>query len=42
MDDLIAKVGAVTDGLKKMSKLVIASVSGAAAGGRAAYFLQKY
>lgn len=32
MDDLIAKVGAVTDGLKKMSKLVIASVSGAAAG----------
>ena len=32
MDDLIAKVGVVTDGMKKMSKLVIASVSGAAAG----------
>lgn len=32
MDDLIAKVGVVTDGLKRMSKLVIASVSGAAAG----------
>lgn len=32
MDDLTAKVGAVTDGLKKMGKLVIASVSGAAAG----------
>lgn len=32
MDGLIAKVGLVTDGLKKMGKLVIASVSGAAAG----------
>jgi len=32
MDGLFAKVGAVTDGLKKMSKMVIASVSGAAAG----------
>lgn len=32
MDDLIAKVGVVTDGMKKMRKLVIASVSGAAAG----------
>ncbi len=32
MDSLIAKVGVVADGLKKMSKLVITSVSGAAAG----------
>ena len=32
MDDLIAKVGMVTDGLKKLGKMVIASVSGAAAG----------
>jgi enoyl-CoA hydratase/carnithine racemase len=32
MDALIGKVGAVTDGIKKMSKMVIASVSGAAAG----------
>lgn len=32
MDALIGKVGDVTDGIKKMSKLVIASVSGAAAG----------
>ncbi len=32
MDGLIGKVGAVTDGLKKMDRLVIASVSGAAAG----------
>lgn len=32
MDGLISKVGAVTDGIKKMSKLVIASVCGAAAG----------
>lgn len=32
MDGLIGKVGIVTDGIKKMSKLVIASVSGAAAG----------
>lgn len=32
MDGLIEKVGVVTDGIKKMSKLVIASVSGAAAG----------
>ncbi len=32
MDGLFAKVGVVTDGLKKMSKMVIASVSGAAAG----------
>lgn len=32
MDGLIAKVGVVADGLKKMSKIVITSVSGAAAG----------
>ncbi|WP_442872702.1 enoyl-CoA hydratase/isomerase family protein [Christensenella sp.] len=32
MDGLIAKVGIVTDGLKRMSKLVIAQVSGSAAG----------
>ena len=32
MDSLISKVGNVTDGLKRMSKLVISSVSGAAAG----------
>ncbi len=32
MDGLIAKVGKVADGLKKMSKIVITSVSGAAAG----------
>lgn len=32
MDGLIGKVGKVTDGIKKMSKLVISSVSGAAAG----------
>ncbi|MGM9948249.1 enoyl-CoA hydratase/isomerase family protein [Floccifex sp.] len=32
MDDLIAKVGIVADGLKKMSKIVITSVCGAAAG----------
>lgn len=32
MDGLIAKVGIVADGLKKMSKLVITSVTGAAAG----------
>lgn len=32
MDDLIAKVGVVTNGMKKMGKMVIASVSGAAAG----------
>ena len=32
MDGLIAKVGVVADGLKKMSKMVITSVSGAAAG----------
>jgi enoyl-CoA hydratase/carnithine racemase len=32
MDGLIGKVGAVTDGIKRMSKMVIASVSGAAAG----------
>ncbi len=32
MDGLISKVGKVTDGIKKMSKMVIASVSGAAAG----------
>ncbi|MDN0047466.1 enoyl-CoA hydratase-related protein [Megasphaera hexanoica] len=32
MDGLISKVGSVTDGLKKMSKIVITSVSGAAAG----------
>lgn len=32
MDGLIGKVGTVTDGMKKMSKLIIASVSGAAAG----------
>ena len=32
MDGLIAKVGIVADGLKKMSKMVITSVCGAAAG----------
>ena len=32
MDSLFDKVGNVTNGLKKMSKLVIAQVSGAAAG----------
>ena len=32
MDPLIAKVGVAADGLKKMSKMVITSVSGAAAG----------
>lgn len=32
MDSLISKVGDVTDGLKRMSKLVISQVSGAAAG----------
>jgi trans-2-decenoyl-[acyl-carrier protein] isomerase len=32
MDGLIAKVGIVADGMKKMSKLVITSVCGAAAG----------
>lgn len=32
MDGLISKVGNVTDGMKRMSKMVIASVSGAAAG----------
>ena len=32
MDGLISKVGNVADGLKKMSKMVITSVSGAAAG----------
>lgn len=32
MDSLIGKVGNVTDGLKRMSKLVISQVSGAAAG----------
>ena len=32
MDGLIAKVGVVADGMKKMSKMVITSVSGAAAG----------
>jgi trans-2-decenoyl-[acyl-carrier protein] isomerase len=32
MDGLIAKVGVVADGMKKMSKLVITSVCGAAAG----------
>lgn len=32
MDGLIAKVGVVADGLKKMSKIVITSVSGVAAG----------
>lgn len=32
MDGLISKVGKVADGLKRMSKLVITSVSGAAAG----------
>ena len=32
MDGLIAKVGVVADGLKKMSKMVITSVCGAAAG----------
>lgn len=32
MDGLIAKVGIVADGLKRMSKLVITSVTGAAAG----------
>lgn len=32
MDSLIEKVGKVTDGLKRMSKLVISGVSGAAAG----------
>lgn len=32
MDSLIAKVGVVADGMKKMSKMVITSVAGAAAG----------
>ena len=32
MDGLISKVGSVADGLKKMSKIVITTVSGAAAG----------
>ena len=32
MDGLISKVGSVADGLKKMSKIVITSVSGAATG----------
>ena len=32
MDGLIAKVGIVADGMKKMSKMVITSVCGAAAG----------
>lgn len=32
MDGLIAKVGVVADGMKKMSKMVITSVAGAAAG----------
>lgn len=32
MDGLISKVGNIADGLKKMSKIVITSVSGAAAG----------
>ena len=32
MDGLIAKVGTVADGMKKMSKIVITSVCGAAAG----------
>ena len=32
MDGLIAKVGVVADGMKKMSKIVITSVAGAAAG----------
>ena len=32
MDGLISKVGVVADGLKKMSKMVITSVNGAAAG----------
>lgn len=32
MDGLISKVGSVADGLKRMSKMVITSVSGAAAG----------
>lgn len=32
MDGLIGKVGKVTDGMKRMSKMIIASVSGAAAG----------
>lgn len=32
MDGLISKVGSVADGMKKMSKIVITSVSGAAAG----------
>jgi trans-2-decenoyl-[acyl-carrier protein] isomerase len=32
MDGLISKVGVVADGMKKMSKIVITSVSGAAAG----------
>ena len=39
MDGLIGKVGKVTDGLKKMSKMVIASVSGAAAGAGASLAL---
>ena len=32
MDGLISKVGVVADGLKRMSKMVITSVCGAAAG----------
>lgn len=32
MDGLISKVGAVADGLKRMSKMVVTSVCGAAAG----------
>lgn len=39
MDGLIAKVGVVADGLKKMSKLVITSVCGAAAGAGASLAL---
>lgn len=39
MDGLIAKVGIVADGLKKMSKMVITSVCGAAAGAGASLAL---
>ena len=37
MDGLISKVGVVADGLKRMSKMVITSVCGAAAGAAGAY-----
>ena len=39
MDGLIAKVGVVADGFKKMSKMVITSVCGAAAGAGASLAL---